>query len=228
MMKLKVLDSGSKRNGYILETEKEILIIEAGVPYKQLLQAIDFQYQKIVGCIVSHCHIDHSYYLKEYKKNGINAEWWFKHGLRMVFGGFMIKPFELHHDEKCFGFYITHKQMGNLVFITDTAYVDYRFPNVHHFMVECNYSKEILDQRVQEGFNPVLADRIIGTHFGLDNVKEFFRANDLTATRNVVLLHLSDRNSNEKQFEHEIAALTNKNTYIASKGLEVDLSLVPF
>lgn len=226
-MKLKVLESGSRGNSYILENDTEALLIEAGVPFKDIVRHVE--YKKIVGCIVSHEHKDHAKYLKEYLDRGISYldNDWLK-DLGTSFGGFRIKAFVNYHNVPCFGYLIYHKDMGNVVFSTDTGYIEYTFKGINHWLVECNYSKEILDQRVEKGFNPYLADRIVNDHMSLATCKEFFLANDLLNTRNIVLLHLSDSNSNAEQFQSEIGELTKKATYIAEKGLEIDLNLIPF
>lgn len=233
-MKLKVLVSGSKANSYILENEKEALVIEAGVPFKELIRHVD--HRKIVGCLVSHEHKDHSAYVNEYRRYGMQTFTPYEHcedleyisqGKRV--GNFFMVPFENYHNVQCYGYFINHKKCGKIVFATDTGYIDRNFSGagISHWLIECNYSTEILDQRVEEGFNPHLADRIVKDHMSLETCKDFFSANDLSRTRNIVLLHLSDRNSNAEQFQREIHELTKKDTYIAEKGLEIDLSLCP-
>lgn len=230
-MKLKVLASGSKGNSYILENDKEALVIEAGVPFKELVRHVE--HRKIVGYIVSHEHKDHAAYVGQYQMRGIkvftpytinNAS-----GIGICLGSdsFTYQCFENHHNVPCYGFLIRHPDMGQLVFATDTGYIEYRFKGISHWLIECNYSKEILDMQVENGFNPLLADRIVSDHMSLETCKEFFSANDLSRTRNIVLLHLSDGNSNAEQFKQEIQQLTKRDTYIAEKGLEIDLSLCP-
>lgn len=230
-MKLKVLASGSKANSYILETKKEALLIEAGVPFKEVIRNVD--YRKIVGCLVSHEHQDHAKYYKEYEMYGIEVFAPFTQYVNTQrfpkgYKGFSFNYFENYHDVECYGFYIEHEDMGKLVFSTDTRFIEYKFKDINYWLIECNYSKGILDQRVDAGFNPTLADRIVKDHMSLETCKDFFKANDLSKTRNIVLLHLSDSNSDEEQFEREIHELTKKKIYIADKGLEIDLSLCPF
>lgn len=119
--------------------------------------------------------------------------------------------------------------MGSLVFATDTYYVKYRFPGVNHIMVECNYSQDILNKNCLDGVIPKsLRDRTMKSHFELENVKKFLKVNDSHELKDVVLLHLSDRNSNAKRFKKECKEVTNKPTYIAESGLEIKLDLVPF
>ncbi|MDA3732355.1 MBL fold metallo-hydrolase [Niameybacter massiliensis] len=228
-MRLKVLASGSAGNSYILESETEALVIEAGVPFKELIRYVD--YRKIVGCLVSHEHKDHAGYVGQYIMRGIKVYSPYtvnRNEEVLRFGGFNYIPFKNHHDVPCYGFKINHKGLGQLIFGTDTGYIEYTFKETNHWLIECNYSKEILDEHVDNGLNPVLADRIVRDHMSLETCKDFLQANDLSKTRNIVLLHLSDSNSHAEEFKREIHELTNKSTYIAEKGLEIDLSLCPF
>lgn len=55
MSKLTVLGSSSKGNGYLLECNNEILIVEAGMSYKNVvLPAINWEGGQVVGCLASH------------------------------------------------------------------------------------------------------------------------------------------------------------------------------
>ena len=62
----------------------------------------------------------------------------------------------------------------------------------------------------------------------LDTCKALLRANDLTAVNNIILIHLSDGNSNAELFKKEVAAETGKKVTIASKGIEIDFGKTPF
>ena len=45
---------------------------------------------------------------------------------------------------------------------------------------------------------------------------------------NIILIHLSDGNSNAELFKKEVAAETGKKVTIASKGIEIDFGKTPF
>ena len=242
-MKLKVLGSGSSGNCYLLQNENETLIIECGLPYKTILKGLDFKLQNVVGCLVSHEHKDHSKAIKELLENGIDiymskGTWkcfgYISHRLHFLksekqikVGNFTILPFEAEHDAaEPLGFLIQHKDIGKLLFITDSYYCKYKFKGVNHILIECNYSIDILNENVEKGkIHPVLRDRLIKSHFSLENVKEFLKANDLSKVRNLMLIHLSSSNSNAKTFKSDIERLTGKPVYIANKGLEIHLEL---
>ena len=86
-------------------------------------------------------------------------------------------------------------------------------------MVECNYALDILQKNVTAGLVPTaLKDRVLRSHFSLENVKEFLKANDLSKVQEIWLLHLSDGNSDAGRFKREIQELTGKEVYIARKN----------
>lgn len=246
-MQLTVLGSSSSGNCYLLHNEKECLVIEAGLAFKEVKKALDFDISKIVGVLVSHEHGDHAKYVAEYLKVGIaiytSLGTYQSLGLDPLhmfralttnnyiqLGGFTIKPFEVEHDAKePYGFFIHHKEIGYLVFATDTYFVKYRFADVNHLLVECNYKQSILDENFNNGIiNKVLRDRTMKSHFELQNTKSFLEKNNSHHLKSVVLLHLSDRNSDARLFQTECQEITHKPTYIAEPGLTINLDLVPF
>lgn len=73
-MKLYVLGSNSKGNGYILEGKSQTLLLEAGLPLKDVKEALKFDLSRVVGGVVSHLHGDHSKYAKlVYKTSGFDS-----------------------------------------------------------------------------------------------------------------------------------------------------------
>ena len=60
-MKLNILGSDSRTgNCYILENDKEALVIECGVSFDKIKKALNFKLSKVCGCIVTHGHGDHA------------------------------------------------------------------------------------------------------------------------------------------------------------------------
>lgn len=55
---LKVLKSGSSGNGYILDSEKEALILDMGVRFIEYERALNFNIKKIKGGLLTHSHSD--------------------------------------------------------------------------------------------------------------------------------------------------------------------------
>ncbi len=242
------LGSSSSGNGYILRSSTgESLIIEAGVKLLEVKKALDFDLSKIIGCIVSHGHADHSGYIVDYQKAGINCymnlETWqsrfnsaLYHNVNVLttkltyqIGSFRIKPFELRHDVMNYGYLIDHPECGLTCFITDTWYCPFKFPGLNNILIECNYDEKIIDQKLLNGTaNMYVRNRVIQSHMELQTTIDFLKANDLSGVNNIILLHLSESNSNEKQFQNKIQELTGKNVHIAKQGLIVDFNKWPF
>ena len=246
-MKLRVIGSSSKGNSYLLEANNEILILECGVPFKEIRQALGFYFSKVCGCIVSHEHNDHSKAAKEIANAGIDvycssgtadAIKITGHRLNRIsalkqfnVGSFTILPFKTEHDcAEPLGFLIVHQVTGEkLVFATDTFYVRHLFNKPNYIMVECNYCLDILNANVEAGIvAEALKNRLIQSHFSLDNVKEFLKANVTSDTRKVILMHLSDDNSDAARMKREIEELTGIDTVVADAGMEIEMELFPF
>ena len=125
-------------------------------------------------------------------------------------------PFDTVHDAaEPLGFLLT---LGpeRLLFATDTAYVKYRFPGLTHIAIECNYDLGILKQNVAAGLvEREVKKRILRSHMHLGNVKQFLRSNDLSRVQEIVLLHLSDDNSQADRFRREVQQLTGKEVRVA-------------
>ena len=131
-------------------------------------------------------------------------------------GPWSVLPFDTVHDAaEPLGFLLT---LGpeRLLFATDTAYVKYRFPGLTHIAIECNYDLGILKQNVAAGLvEREVKKRILRSHMHLGNVKQFLRSNDLSRVQEIVLLHLSDDNSQADRFRREVQQLTGKEVRVA-------------
>lgn len=149
---------------------------------------------------------------------------------KISIGKYKVMAFNTKHDSaEAVGFLIQHDELGLMIFATDTYFIEYKFSGLNHIFVECNYAKDILQENVKNGrINKALKDRTLKSHFELENVKSFLKANDLTTVHNICLLHLSDNNSDAERFKNEIEDLTGIKTTIADKGTEIELDLVPF
>lgn len=131
-------------------------------------------------------------------------------------GTFTVLPFELNHDVFNLGFLLANQEGEKLLYASDTSYIRYRFRGLTHIMIEANYSLDILKRNVDAGTVPKeLKNRILKSHFSLENVKKFLQANDLGKVQEIWLLHLSEQNSCEKRFKEEVQKITGKPTYIA-------------
>lgn len=242
-MVLKVLGSSSSGNCYILDNGNEALIIEAGIRFADVKKALDFNIRKVAGCLITHRHNDHSKYIRSMVDNGIptlaiDDVWTAKDttgsrattiipGKGYKLGNFKVMPFDACHDVPCVGYIINHPETGKILFLTDSFMCEYVFKGLSHVMIECNYSDSDLIKAINDGRTlPSQRERLMTSHMELGTCKEILKATNLSDVGNVVLLHLSDNNSNEEYFVQEIQKTTGKCVYAARPGLIIDMNKV--
>lgn len=236
---IKVLASGSTGNCYIIQAGEEKLLLECGIDYKNILIGLEHSIKGVKGCLITHKHLDHcksfkkifealpkiyapfevleKFQTKDFHKTKlvVNKE-------KFVIGGFTIMPFKCQHTNsdtsECenFGYLLQHKEIGKILFATDTYYLKYKFKNVDHILVECNYSEEIM-----QAIEPH-EQRVFKSHMSLETLKDTLKTWDLKKTKTITLIHLSKNNSDPERFKQEIEALTGIPTYIAVPGLEIE------
>jgi phosphoribosyl 1,2-cyclic phosphodiesterase len=246
-MILKVINSSSKGNSYILENDTEALIIECGVKFSRIKEALDFNLSKVVGCAVTHAHLDHSGAIKDVAGAGIDlfasqgtflkTEMDRNHrchalnaGEKHAVGSFYILPFDVQHDcAQPFGYVIQHPDCGNVLFATDSYYMPFKISSLTNIIAEVNYDIDILNENVLNGRIPqIVRKRVLESHMELGTFKEFLSANDLSKVNNIVLIHLSDGNSNARKFKQEIEDLTGKTVHVADSGMSLNIGKTPF
>ena len=245
-MTLKVLGSNSLGNGYILETAQEALIIEAGIRLSEYKKALSWKIGKVVGAIVSHEHNDHAGSIREFVKAGVKVyamnEVFSSHGLEgkpftqvispmkpFNIGGFKVMPVEVMHDVRCVSFLIQHPEMGKLLFVTDTMAFSGVVPNLNHIMMEANYADNILEERIDAGIvPPSMRPRLLKSHMEIENTKQILRAQDLSNVNEIILIHLSEGNSDEYRFVSEVREVTHKETLAAKAGMSIELNVTPY
>lgn len=246
-MNLKILGSSSHGNCYILRAGNETLLLDCGVPFKEIQKALGFDLSSVVGCLATHEHQDHTKAVKDLMAAGIDcymslgtaeAIGLSGHRQRLVkgmdffnVGPFTVQAFNTQHDAKePLGFYMIYwPTEEKLLYLTDSFYVKERFSGVNYILIECNYCLDILKSNVEAGLiNEALKNRILSSHFSLEGVKTFLEANASTDTRKIVLIHLSDANSDANRMQREVKEATGIETVVADAGMEIEMSLYPY
>lgn len=248
-MRLICLGSSSKGNCYLFESKSQVLILEAGLPLKAVKEALNFDISNVVGCCITHEHLDHAGHIKDFIKSGIpvytsqgtidavsqklNSDFGMNPiqvGRRYQIGKFGVMPFDILHDcNQPFGFLIHHEEMGLCAFITDTHYIPNRFKGLNQILIEANYEAQILDDNLWNGkIDNMRYQRVLRSHMSLETCIDALKANDLTGVQNIVLIHLSPQNSNAELFKNKVIEATGKNVHIALKGLTIDFNKDPY
>lgn len=226
-MKIEVIASGSAGNCYKISNEDTTLLIECGISYKKIQEALNFKTTDIDGVLVSHEHGDHAKACKNLIKAGVNL--YMTKGTKdtlkldshrvksfknfgdsycdVSIGSFIIKPFKTIHDAKEPVGFVIYDSLTNeeLVFITDTQYSIYNF-SPDYFMIEINYDKESINNN--QNLNDKLRERIKNNHMSLDTAINLLERSDLSRLKKIYVMHLSDANSDAEVIKYRLQELT--------------------
>jgi len=230
-MLLKCLGSSSQGNTYLLISKNEVLVIEAGISFKEVKIALNYNVSNIVGCLVSHFHADHGKYMADYINSGIPVLY---PGMKSVepnikYGNFIVTSFDLVHDVPIYGFHIYHPETGNVLFITDTGEIPYRFANLNQIIIEANYDEDIVyELMLNDKLNTRGQNRVEASHLSIQKTLQFLSETDLSKVQDIILTHLSSGSSNAKDFQKRTELATGKKVTIADKNVTIDFNLNPF
>ena len=247
-MKLKILNSNSSGNAYILQSSTgEALLIECGTRFDDIMKAVDFKPNNIAGCVITHSHKDHCKSVHTVLSRGIKVysamgelramniiehhnSYPVNYETTYLVGPFLIQPFKIVHDTpEPAGYLIKHDECGIVLFLTDTVYSPKTFRGLNNVIVEANYCEDILSERLVSGStNKFVRDRTMQSHMSLENCIELLKANDLTKVNNIVLIHLSNNHSDERRMKERVYQATGKNITVADKNMEIDFNKTPF
>ena len=160
-MRLHCIATGSTGNCYTLTSESgETLVLDCGIPIKDIKKGLNWDITGVVGAICTHSHQDHSKSVKELTNMGIPVYAPYINSNPMMIGSWFwrIQAFDLttvdgrwthtnadRTECPCYGFLITHHEMGKLLYITDTELIKWRFKDINHILLGVNYDKDLVD-----------------------------------------------------------------------------------
>lgn len=245
-MTLHCISSGSHGNAYLLIADNgDTLLIEAGMPLMDIKKAIDFRLKDIKACIISHRHGDHAAYVKQYAGAGIMVlalEDVFEHykvsvhtakkiepmkGYKVA--DFYIRSLPVTHDVPCLAYVIQHKEMGKMAFITDTPAFPFLVNDINHLLIEANYSDEELVYNIENGLTPQsMRERLLQSHMEISTTQTTVQRLDNKNLYNVVLLHLSAKNSHKEMFAQSVRDVCSATVHIAEKDLKITMDNTPY
>lgn len=246
-MKLNCIASGSSGNCYLLSSDTETLILDCGISIMEIKKALDFDLSKVVGACSSHVHFDHSKAVKDLRSMGFSVFTPYDReyiGIKendkfpernTYFNGssFDITAFALTDKDgnwthtnadgsecPCYGFLIKHPESGRMLYITDTNLVKWKFKDIDHILISCNYQSKYVTDEEQAKRKHVLRG-----HMELQTVIDFLKANATDRLKTVTLCHLSDRNANAEEMLAEVKKVVPwANVSVARAGLEIELT----
>ena len=179
---------------------------------------------------------DHSRSLKDFKSMGIPVfapyEKFEPHFYTKIYGEFEVKDFPLTTTDNrwthtnadgsecpCYGFLITHKEMGRMLYVTDTNLIKWRFKSINHILLGVNYDNDLIDNEDSAKMNHVYRG-----HMSIDTACEFVKSNNSNDLKNVIMCHLSSENADSYSFIEKMKKVAkNANVDVAVAGKSWDL-----
>lgn len=227
-MKFKQHYSSSRGNLYtVTATNGRRLLLECGVRWPMILEALNYDLDNIDACLLTHEHQDHSKAVKEVMRAGIDiyaSEGTFGAlGIERArrakqidaYAGMTNKHFDnyafpiIHDATEPFGYIVREVSTNEyLFFCPDSGYVKQRFAIPFTIIaIECSYDIDILQKRVDTGdINETLAKRLLESHAEKQTTMNYISEYcDTSKLREIHLLHTSgdnlDKPATKKEFE---------------------------
>lgn len=240
-MELKVIGTGSAGNCYVLtDSRGGRLMLEAGVSLPDTLRELQFDTSRMAGIVLTHEHGDHAKYASAWAKRGQRiysssgtfeaitdgSMYWniainpVKPGETYNIGSYTVKPFKVKHDARePLGYLIAHSE-NKICFITDASACGARTKGVNTFLIECNYD---IDSLNQSDIAESLRARIYNAHFSLGACKDFLKKQNLSACKQIVIIHASGDRLEKDKVVTELQAMTGIPVIVAKKRLTIEL-----
>ena len=118
-----------------------------------------------------------------------------------------------------FGFLITHKEMGRMLYVTDTNLIKWKFKGINHILLGTNYDKDLVNVD-----NQSKANHVFRGHLSIDTACEFVKSNNSNDLQNVIMCHLSSENADSDSFIEKMKKVAkNANVDVAVAGKSLDL-----
>ena len=237
-MKVQVLASGSKGNVTLVFCEDTKLIIDIGLSYitvKRMLEEKNLTFEDFQGILITHSHSDHIKGLSALIKHTnlsviIPKEMYIdlenvvpKERCKFVEDVFTINDVNIElihtsHDTNYSVGYIIEYKDKELVYVTDTGYINRKFLrriiNKDIYIIESNHDEVMLMDGPYPRF---LKERVISDKGHLSNktTAKYLKNSVGDKTKYIVLAHLSEKNNTEDlALEETSKVIENKNIKI--------------
>lgn len=244
-MKISIINSRSRENCTVVHNSVSALVLDAGVAYQKVLEVLGFDPNIEITLLVTHKHLDHSKYLNEFISRGVNVyiseemfdEYVLNHKTKSNVHLFRANnlystkdwdfmPIAVEHDVPNYGFVCEHDDIGEFCYFTDTHYIPINLKNCRHFLVEANYCPEIIDRLLDsKRISEFQYARVRNSHMSIDETVAFLKRSKSIKMENIVLLHLSDGNSDAKAFTERVRTEIGITPIIGDKNMEINIGI---
>lgn len=213
------IESGSKGNTTAIYNKyHELLIIDCGVKYENVLYALDdykIDFNKLIGVFITHEHTDHLKFVNKYPEHLVYQTFKIKNTASRVniisnkatlkVGHYNVEAVSLNHDAYDPVGYVISCNDEKISFITDTGFIHksalLKFKNPNFLLIESNHDETMLLESERPFY---LKKRILSEKGHLSNRQTMTYLKDLIGsnTKEIAFLHLSEEcNKEEKVLE---------------------------
>lgn len=247
------LGSGSKGNSYLVATEKNKILIDAGLSAKCIgdnLLELGVSPKEIDGIIVTHEHADHIGGIRVFSKkydvpvyanektmaailrkvpdlSGKNVRT-FENSKSFFIGGFDISPFKTPHDSACSCGFSVYSGMNKITIATDLGHVNSsileNLKNSDILVLESNHD---LDMLIKGPYTPFLKQRVQGPrgHLSNDLCGQTLAYLLDYGIKQVILAHLSEENNTPQIAYNTVCAHLNKRGAKDGTDVIIDIAM---
>lgn len=235
-MQIDVLASSSLGNAYIISDGATSILLDAGIPYKELQAKSDFKINEVAACLISHGHTDHSKAVKDLLTATIDvyalpetllalnvSDHHRTHSVEplkpITINTFEVIAIIMYHDCPCVGYMVYSKNTGErLFFATDTYKITVNPQAVDYLILEINYQKEIVNRLVNEGvMEASVRARLLFSHYELSKALNWLRRIDKSRLKRIYIAHLSNGHSHADEIKNAVISETGVPTVICEQ-----------
>lgn len=233
MIDVKVIASGSGGNCTVLTSDSTTILLDAGIKFSTIQQALNFRNPTAV--LITHEHGDHAHKptIKEFLKRGVEilmtrgtAEalkleprhnlCYCSANVNALVAPCFISCEPVQHDAAEPVSFTVNDGADEVVYITDTGWLSLeRAWGVTKLLIETNFDSDAL---TESGINEKLKERILGNHLSIEQVVSVLEMADLPRLKEIWLMHISERHGKGEEFRRRVEA-------VVPAGVKVHLAM---
>lgn len=140
-------------------------------------------------------------------------------------GGFIIQAIKVEHSCLNYAYVIDNEHTGRILFLTDCVNFPYRVKNVRHLLVEANYSEDIIVNNLCKGYDIRSKNQY---HMEINDTIECIKNNYSPDLNTICLIHLSDTQSSEEDFQKRVYEEVGMMPFILTHDQTIELTKEEF
>lgn len=140
-------------------------------------------------------------------------------------GGFVVMALPVQHNCMNYSYLITHEEFGKLVLCTDAISFPYKIKGLNNLFIEANYSEDLMIDNLCKNETIRSHNEF---HMEINQTIEAIKRNMNPELRTLMLIHLSDGQSDEKLFQKMVFEEVGIKPIVADKGIEIPLDKFDF